>query len=193
MKITRKQKKRVGVHKFRRIGRVFYRDDWKKQDMIRALCFKWNSFKYDEFKQYVAQVLHIRKDQRKLNLPIVIIGDAEFPPLPYEVDRYYLTYKKNHFIGEYEMRVYGENAFLIFNLHYPEDFDRYKEIAHRIVYLGSLCRIVFVASSDAALPQKTIKDEDLIDYDIIILKDTFQYLPNSKTLDSFEFMVPKKV
>jgi hypothetical protein len=80
MKIIRKQK---GKRKpsFKRFGTVFYKDDWEKQDRTRVLCFTWNSFNYLTFKEYLAQILHTRKEQDKKNLPICIIGDAKFPPI----------------------------------------------------------------------------------------------------------------
>ena len=197
MKITKHRKKgKVGVS-FRRTGLIHYRNDWMLKETMEVLLFDWTGFKYNDFKIHVAQIMHTRKDSGQKNLPIVIVGNASFPPMPFEVNRYYLYYDPDNFIGEYEMSLYGENAFLIFHLHYPEDFVKYKEIAHRIVYLGSLCRIVFAISSDAALTQKIIKEENIIDYDIFFLKDTNQYIPygkhRHKVSESFEFLVSKNI
>jgi hypothetical protein len=104
-----------------------------------------------------------------------------------------LTYNPKNFIGEYEMRLFGENTFLIFYLNYPEDFDKYKNIAHRVVYLGSMCRILFICSSDVALPQNVIKKESIRDYDVIFMKNSHEYLPYNKRSQSFEYLVPKKL
>ena len=189
MKILRNRKK----SSFKRIGKLYYQDTFEKMDMQKVLCFNTNSFTYSSLQEYMAQVLQSRKDLNKKLLPIVLIGDARLPPLPFQIKRYYLIYNPKNFIGEYEMRLYNENTFLCFFLNYPEDFDKYKNIMHRIIYLGSLCRILLICSSDAVLPQKTIKKESIIDYDIIIIKDHSQYLPYHKHLKSFECLVPKKL
>jgi hypothetical protein len=191
MIITQRIKKRkVGVHKFRRKALPYYKNDWKKEELMTVLRLNWNNQSYSEFKSHLAQVLHIRKESEEKNLPIVITGDAQFPPLPFEIERYYLNYNSGNFIGEYEMMLYGENTFLIFHLHYPEDFDRYKEIAHRIVYLGSLCKIVFACSNEVSFHNKRLKKEGVTDYKILIMKDTDTLIPCHKTSKPFEFKTP---
>lgn len=189
MIITKRiRKRKVGVHKFRRLGLFYFRNGWKKEELMTVLCLNWNGHKkYDDFKSYLAQIMHTRKESKKKNLPIVITGDAKFPPLPFEIERYYLDYNPNNFIGEYEMMTYGENAFLIFHLHYPEDFDRYKEVAHRIVYLGSLCKIVFACSNEVTLTNRKMKKEGVTDYKILIMKDTDMFIPCHKTPEPLEF------
>jgi hypothetical protein len=191
MKIIKKKRKKKSKIPFRRSSRLYYKDDWKTKEMIRALCFFWDEFNYSEFKNHVAHVLHTRKESKLKKLPIIIIGDAKHPPMPFKVDRYYLTYNPNNFIGEYAMGLYDDNTFLIFHLLYPEDFDKYKEVAHRTVYLGSPCKITFVCSNDAVLSNKKIKKEDISDYDVVIMKDSYNYTLHHKTSKSFEFWVPK--
>ena len=186
----RVRKRKVGVHKFRRKGLLYYKNDWKKQELMTTICLNWTNYTYTEIKNNLARIMHIRKELKVKNLPIVITGDAKFPPLPFEIERYYLNYNPKNFIGEYEMIVYGENTFLIFHLHYPEDFDRYKEIAHRIVYLGSLCKIVFACSNEVSLHHKRLKKESVSDYKILIMKDTDTFIPCHKTSKPYEFVTP---
>ena len=194
MKIIRKKRRKgkVGIS-FRRTTKLLKQEDWDKQEMIKALCFTWNSFTYESFKEYMARMLHTRKEEKKKNLPLVIVGDAKFPPLIRKIKRYYLSYNPRNFIGEYEMGLYNENCFLIFHLNYPEEFDKYKEIAHRIIYLGSLCQIVFLCASDAVLPERLIQKESLTDYHIWIIKDSGHYVPYNNNSDSFIYSIPKKL
>jgi hypothetical protein len=189
------RKKRMGVS-FVKVGKynsIKMTKEQKKLEQSYAFCILWDSFKYEEINPYVAQELHTRLESNKKNLPLVIIGDAKFPPLTHEVDRYYLVYNPDNFIGEYEMRLFGENTFLTFFLNKPEDFDKIREIAHRTVYLGSLCRILLICSSDAVLPQKKIRKESMFDYDIVFVKNGENYLPHHKTLKSFEYRIAKNL
>jgi hypothetical protein len=192
MKIFKKKKGKVGKS-FRRKGMIYDKSILTKEDFRKVLCFNWNSFTYESIQQYMVQVLHSRKESKKKNLPIVIIGDAKFPPLLTDVDRYYLNYNPDNFIGEYAMRLFRENAFLIFFLHAPEDFVKIEEIAHRTIYLGSLCKILLVCSSDAALPQELIRDKSITDYNIMFEKNGENCLPNNNTLKTFEYLIPKNL
>ena len=184
---------------FRRVGKsnkVVLTKEQQRLEKTKALCISWDSYKYGEFTEKLAQVLHTRLESKEKNLPVVVFGDAKFPPLPMDIFRYYLLYNPENFIGEYEMKLYGENAFLVFFLDTPEDFDAIKEIAHRTVYLGSMCRILLVVSSDAALPQIKIQEESIIDYDIVFTKNGEDYLPvapKKASSEPFEYMVPKKL
>lgn len=194
MKIIHKKRTRkgkVGIS-FRRIGELHYKE-MKRQEQIKALCFNWDSFNFDDFKAHLAQVLHTYKEQNKKNLPLVIVGDAKFPPLPLEIKRYYLVYNPDNFIGEYEMMIYGENAYLTFFLNYPEDFDKYKHIINRTAYLGSTCKILLICNGDAVLPQKKIVNECINDYKIVIMKEQIPYLPCHKYSKSFEYLIPKNL
>ena len=91
------------------------------------------------------------------------------------------------------MKLYDKNAFLVFHLNYPEDYDKIKNIMHRTVYLGSLAHIMLICHSDAVLPQKKIRTEAIDDYNIILLKDTNSYIPFHKKLKTFVQNIPKKL
>jgi len=186
--IIHKRKGKVGIS-FRRTGKVHYRDHPNKNDLVQCLCF--NSDKYKTMEELDEDVA--RKGSKKKNLPIVIVGDCRFPPLLRKIDRYYLVYNPKTFMGEYYMRLYGKNAFLVFYLNNTKDFDKYKHIMHRTVYLGSLCRILIICVNDVVLPQRKIEKECIDDYKIVVLKDTNIYLPYHKSSASFEYLVPKKV
>ena len=183
--VKKRRKGKVGIS-FRRSGRLFYKDDWKKQETMVAQCLFWNDFKYGDF------VLHTRTKLTS-KIPICVIGKAKFPPLPFDICRYYLEYDPNDFIGEYEMRLYGSNAHLIFYLYYQEDFNKLKHIMNRITYLGSLCKIILVCSSEAVLPESVIQKEKITDYDIVFLKDTNQFIPYHKDRKSLEYRIPKNI
>jgi len=171
---------------FKRIGQLYYKDQPKK-DMISVTCMDINHFKnFEEIKQHAISM-------RIKELPICIVGDCKYPPLPFPIFRYYLVYNPDNFIGEETMKLYDTNAYLVFYLNYPEDFDKIKHIAHRVAYLGSLAHILLVCNSEAVLSQKKIQDEAIDDYNIILLKDTNVYLPHHPKLKTFVQNITKKL
>lgn len=178
-----KKKKKKTKH-FRRLGQVYFKHSIL--ETIKAKCVNINGF---EFYEYVRCYVKSLTEE----LPICIIGDCKFPPLPTKVFRYYLTYNPDNFIGEEIASLYRDNAYLVFHLCYPEDFDKIKNIAQRVVYLGSEIHILLLCYGEAVLSQYRIRKERLDDYHIILLKDTNIYLPYHKTLQVFDYDIPKKL
>lgn len=188
MKIIKKElvKKRKNRSKFlKRIGVAYYK--FHPEPKISTYCINTDHFNsYEELKNFVIGL-------KVQGLPICLFGDARFAPLPFPIYRYYLKYNKDNFFGEENMRLYDENAYLTFQLNYPEDFDKYKFIMHRSIYLGSLAHILLICRGEAVLPRKKAVEEDVTDYNVIMLKDTDQYLPHHDKLKSFTQSIPRKI
>jgi len=187
MKITKRKTKRKGPHPFmKRIGSMYYKSRFDIPK-VTAACINTDFCEnYDEIK-----TLAIR--QKIVHKRICLFGDAKYPPLPFPIFRYYLNYNKDNFIGEELMGIYGENAYLTFHLDYPEDFEKYKHIMHRSVYLGSMAHILLICRNEAVLPRKQAAQEAITDYNIIVLKDTNTFLPHHDKLKTFIQNIPKKI
>jgi len=182
-KVITKPRKNYTI-RFKRVGYLYYSDSVFESTEVK--CVNSDHFeKYDELKHHVKL---LKQDK----LPICIVGDCKFPPLPFPVYRYYLTYNPKNFIGEELISLYNKNTSIVFYLNYPEDFDKISHIAQRIIYLGSFAKIMLICSSEAVLSQKKIRDEAIEDYDIILLKDTNQFLPYHKKLTTFDCKIPKE-
>lgn len=189
IKIIKREVKKVRKKRntlFKRIGHLYYKN-YPDNEQITATCIDIDHFKtFDEIKNHAISL-------RIKNLPICIVGDCKYPPLPFPIFRYYLKHNPKNFIGEEFMGLYDTNAFLVFHLNYPEDYDKVKHIMHRTVYLGSSAHIMLICHSEAVLSQKKIRTEDIDDYNIILLKDTNSYLPYHKKLKTFTQNILKKL
>lgn len=172
------------IFDFRRIGYMYY--DKSNLALVKVKCTNSDHFKkYDEFRNHVISLQYEK-------LPSCVVGDCKFPPLPFPIFRYYLIYNPNNFIGEEYISLYGKNTHIVFYLNYPEDYDKISHIAQRIVYLGSSANIMLICHNEAALSQKKIWEEQIKDYNIILLKDSNQFLPYHKKLTTFDCKIPKK-
>lgn len=172
---------------FKRIGIQYFDKKNKDNPKTTVTCVDSDSFKsYDELKQHVISL-------KLKNLPVCIVGDAKYPPMPFPIFRYYLIYNPENFIGEENMNMFDDNAFLVFNLNYPEDYGKIKHVAHRTVYLGSVVHIMLMCHSEAVLPQRTIRNECIDDYDIILQKNSLNYIPFHKELKTFIYNIPKNI
>ena len=181
--IIKKKRKKKTKH-FRRLGQVYFRHT--VLETIKVKCVNIDNFiSYEDMSNYL----------KSLNeeLPLCVIGDCRFMPLPLKIFRYYLTYNPDNFIGEEITSLYGDNAYIVFHLNYPEDYDKIKNIAQRIIYLGSSVHILLICYGEAVLSQYRIRKERLDDYHIILLKDTNIYLPHHKKLKIFDYKIPKKL
>lgn len=90
------------------------------------------------------------------------------------------------------MGMYGNNAYLTFYLDYPEDFDKVKNIMHRVVYLNGTIEILLICNGTAVLPYHKIVKEDVMDYNMVLLKDTDHFFP-IRNKKSFDHWVMKKI